>query len=585
MSPPKRWQIAPPASIGHLRAYSGISPTLAQILFNRGFTDPADAQRFLHASDPAAGRFLGLSTRSNTPIVRAVGRIRQAVARKEKITVYGDFDADGVTSTALMVLALREIGALVEPYIPHRVDEGYGLNGDALRKLAASGTKLVITVDCGIRSIIEVEEGSAAGLDIIITDHHTPGADVPPAYAVINPKLPDFPYSEPMLAGVGVAFRLAEALLTVQQANAKNGYQPGLTVDDLVDLVAIGTVADLAPLNRAENRVLVRRGLEQLQRSPRLGVIKLLEFASLKPSDVDSDRIGYAIGPRINAAGRLASAQTALRLLLSNDEAEAAELAQELQMLNVRRQELTLQAQELVRAQLNLDTADAQALELPPLIFAAHHTFQPGIVGLVAGRLTEQYFRPAIVLEEGEHESRASCRSIPAFDITHALDLCAELLVRHGGHAQAAGFTVVNDNIPILRQRLTDLARQSLQGLPLQPILDIDAEIDVHHITLDLAREFSALEPTGHANSKPILAVRGARVLDWRPVGKEGQHLKLRLARAGMPPLDAIGFNMVDAATQIDTQIDAAFYLEINEWNGAQSPQLRLIDVRPAFSS
>ncbi len=585
MSPPKRWQIALPAPIEHLRAYSGISPTLAQILYNRGFTDPADARAFLHSADIELGRFLALSTRPNTPIVRAVARIRQAIARREKITVYGDFDADGVTSTALMVLTLREIGALVEPYIPHRVDEGYGLNGEALRKLAASGTKLVITVDCGIRSIVEVEEGNAAGLDIIITDHHTPGADVPPAYAVINPKLPDFPYSEPMLAGVGVAFRLAQALLTVQRANARNGYQPGLTVDDLVDLVAIGTVADLAPLNRLENRALVKRGLDQIQRAPRLGVIKLLEFAGLKPADVDSDRIGYAIGPRINAAGRLASAQTALHLLLSNDEPEAAELAQELQTLNVRRQELTLQAQELVRAQLSLDTVDADTFEFPPLIFASDRSFQPGIVGLVAGRLMEQYFRPTVVLEEGDHESRASCRSIPAFDITHALDLCADLLIRHGGHAQAAGFSVVNENIPILRERLTDLARQSLQELPLQPVLEIDAEIDVHQITLDLAREFSALEPTGHGNPKPILAVRGARVLDWRAVGKERQHLKLRLARAGMPPLDAIGFNMADAAAQVGTQIDAAFHLEINEWNGAQSPQLRLIDVRPAFSS
>jgi single-stranded-DNA-specific exonuclease len=585
MSPPKRWQTAPPAPAAHLRAYTGMSPTLAQILYNRGFADPAEARRFLHASDPAVGRFLALSTRPNTPIVRAVARIRQAVARREKIAVYGDFDADGVTSTALMVLALRAIGALVEPYIPHRVDEGYGLNSEALRRLAASGTKLVVTVDCGIRSVVEVEEGIAAGLDIIITDHHTPGADVPPAHAVINPKLTDFPYSEPMLAGVGVAFRLAEALLTVQRANARKGYQPRLSIDDLFDLVAIGTVADLAPLNCIENRALVRRGLDQLQRAPRLGVSKLLECASLKPADVDSDRIGYVIGPRINAAGRLASAQTALRLLLADDEAEAAALAQELQTLNARRQELTLQAQEVVRAQLKLDAAHSETFELPPLIFASDRSFQPGIVGLVAGRLTEEYFRPSIVLEEGEHESRASCRSIPEFDITRALDLCAELLVRHGGHAQAAGFTVVNDNISILRQRLTELARKALQDRPLQPVLEIDAEIDIHHITLDLAKELLALEPTGHGNPKPILAVRGARVLDWRAVGREGQHLKLRLARAGMPPLDAIGFNMIDAAARIEAQIDAAFYLEINEWNGVQSPQLRLIDVRSASSS
>lgn len=584
MSPPKRWQIAPALPVDFLRTYRGIPPALAQVLYNRGYTEPKEALRFLRADDPAPGRFLQLSSRPNTPIIKALSRIRQAVARKEKITVYGDFDADGVTSTALLVLTLRALGGVVEPYIPHRVDEGYGLNSEALRKLAQSGTKLVITVDCGIRSILEVEDGNAAGLDIIITDHHTPGADTPPALAVINPKLTDFPYSEDMLAGVGVAFRIAEALLTIQQGMGRAAGGTPLTIDDLYDLVAIGTVADLAPLNRVENRALVKRGLGRIQHAPRLGLLKLLEVASLKPDEVDSDRIGFAIGPRINAAGRLASAQTALRLLLAGDEGEAVTLAHELQDLNVRRQELTHQAQEHVRIQLALDDRETPD-DLPPLIFASHRGFLPGIVGLVAGRLTEQYFRPSVVLEEGEQESRASCRSIPEFDITGALDQCAELLVRHGGHAQAAGFTIMNENIPILRERLTEIARRALRGQPLEPILEIDAEVDVHDISLDLAREFEALEPTGHGNPKPTLAVRNAHVLDWRPVGKEQQHLKLRLARAGMPPLDAIGFNMVDSTTHIAAQVDVAFALEINEWNGVQSPQLRLLDVRPAASS
>jgi single-stranded-DNA-specific exonuclease len=575
MSLSKRWDYATPAPSEHLRRYAGMSSTLAQTLYNRGYTDPAEARRFLDADDPGVGRLLALSSKSNTPIVRALQRIRQAIRQGEKIVVYGDFDADGVTSTALMLLTLESLGAHVEPYIPHRVDEGYGLTSEALRKLAGIGAKLVITVDCGVRSVREVEDGNAAGLDIIVTDHHTPGADVPPAYAVINPKLPDFPYSEDMLAGVGVAFRIAEALLTINGTMAKNGQGEPLTIDDLYDLVAVGTVADLAPLNRVENRALVKRGLARMVSSPRLGLYKLLEVAGLKPQDVDSDRIGYVIGPRINAAGRLASAKTALQLLLAGREDEAVELAQELQSLNVRRQELTHQAQELVRGRLNLGEQGEV-----PLIFAADKSFLPGIVGLVAGRLTEEYFRPAVVLEEGEHESRASCRSIPEFDITHALDQCADLLVRHGGHAQAAGFTVVNENIPILRERLTQIARRALVGQSLQPVLTIDAELDVHQISLDLVRELNALEPTGHSNPKPTLATHSARVLDWRLVGKEQQHLKLRLARAGQPPLDAIGFNLAELSGSLGEWVDVAYHLEINEWNGVQSPQLRLLDVR-----
>ncbi|MDZ4766793.1 MAG: single-stranded-DNA-specific exonuclease RecJ [Chloroflexota bacterium] len=579
MSPQKRWRVASPAPPEHLRRYVGMSPALAQVLYNRGFTDPDDARRFLDADDLGAGRFLALSTKSNTPIMRALTRIRQAITRKERIIIYGDFDADGVTSTALLLLTLRYLGAHVDHYIPHRVDEGYGLNSEALRKLAAAGCKLVITVDCGVRSMQEVEDGTAAGLDIIVTDHHTPGSLTPNAYAVINPKLTDFPYTEDMLAGVGVAFRIAEALLTIHNGMGRNG-GTGLTVDDLLDLVAIGTVADLAPLNRLENRALVKRGLARMQAAPRMGLVKLLEVAGLKTLDVDSDRIGYVIGPRINAAGRLASAETALKLFISADENEALELANELQGLNLRRQELTHQAQELVRVRLiesGLEEAD-----LPPLIFASDRSFLPGIVGLVAGRLTESYFRPAIVLEEGEHESRASCRSIPEFDITHALDQCADLLVRHGGHAQAAGFTVVNENIQLLRDKLTNLAREALRGQPLQPVLEIDAELDVHQISLDLIHEFDALEPTGHGNPKPTLATRGARVLDWRFVGKEQKHVKLRLARAGQPPLDAIGFNMAELTGQLGEWVDVAYALEINEWNGAQSPQLRLLDLHTA---
>lgn len=568
---PKRWLVKPKAPPDLLARYEGLSPILAQVLYNRAFTNPHDALRFLRADLPDTNPFLmkGMN--------EAVARIRKAIKQRELIIVYGDFDADGVTATALLVQALRALGAVVKPYIPHRVDEGYGLNSEALLKLARIGAKVVVTVDCGIRSVVEVEDGKAAGLDMIVTDHHTPGAEIPNALAVINPKQEDCKYGEDMLAGVGIAYKLAEALFRVAKQMPKSG-QPEVTLDDLIDLVAIGTVADLAPMNRVENRLLVRRGLEMINLAKRPGIRALIEVAALK-GVVNSTSIGFALGPRINAAGRLGSAMDAYKLLSASDPNEALALAQELQVLNQKRQELTRAAQHLIRERL-METGEHEGY----LIFASDKSFLPGIVGLVAGRLTEEFFRPAVILEEGEHESRASCRSIPQFDITHALDQCADLLVRHGGHAQAAGFTILNKNIPALKARLTELAEQSLAGQDLRPTLDIDAEVDAAYFTLDLCNELTRLEPTGHDNSQPVLMTSGLRVQDYRTVGKTDDHLKLRLLRPGLPPVDAIGFGLGEWARSMPDCVDVAYYLEINEYNGNRSVQLNLQDIRPAAS-
>jgi single-stranded-DNA-specific exonuclease len=569
----KRWQIAPSPPPDVLRRFQGVSPTLAHILYARGLTDPAEALRFLRADDPAAGSMLSFRGR-RTSIDRALARIRQAIRTRESIAVYGDFDADGVTSTALLMQTLRHLGANAMPYIPHRVDEGYGLNSEALLRLARQGVRLVITVDCGIRSIDEVEDGNAAGLDIIITDHHTLGDTLPDAYAVINPKRTDVPYTEDMLAGVGVAFRIAEALLTIAGRGSARGDAPPLEPDDLLDLVAIGTVADLAPLNRVENRALVRRGLAVLNRTRRPGLVALYEVAGLRPGAIDAGSIGYSIGPRINAAGRLDSAMVAYELLITRDADRAVELALHLQNLNVQRQELTRQAQEAIRAQIDDPSAT-------PLIFAGDRGFKPGIVGLVAGRLCEEFYRPAVVLEIGEQESRASCRSIPGFDITRALDACAALLVRHGGHAQAAGFTVLNENIPALREQLTDLAQRALAEEDVAPTVRIDMPLDAGLVSLELAAELAHLQPTGHSNPAPVFVTRGLRVIEQRLVGKEERHIKLKLGRgAGLPPIDAIGFHLASVFPGGASEVDLVYHLEVNEWNGQRTPQLNLIDVR-----
>lgn len=582
----KKWLVMPPVSPAVLRRYQGVSPILAHILYHRGFADPKEAYAFLTAENSISFNPFLMSD-----MAKAVGRARLAIKKQELIVIYGDFDADGATSTALLIEVFRALGANVHPYIPHRVDEGYGLNAEALYKLAERGARLVITVDCGIRSLEEVEVGKEAGLDIIVTDHHSLGPELPQAFAVVNPKR-DKPPVETMLAGVGVAYKFAEALIMATLKNeAKSSplhkAATQVNLDALLDLVAIGTVADLAPLNKLENRLLVRRGLKILNQAKRLGVQSLMEVAGIMPGTADAMSIGFGIGPRINAAGRLESALTAYRLLLTEDEAEAKSLALKLQTLNEQRQDLTRDAQEHVRQEIETQEPDlvteqtAAAMDIP-LIFASSPDFQHGIVGLVAGKLVEQYYRPAIVMREGEGESNASCRSIPQFDITQALDECADLLVRHGGHAQAAGFTILNQNVEAFRNRLNDIAEKHLSGQDLRPILEIDAEVDVHQLSEELVEELRMLEPTGHANPSPVLMSRNVYVSDWRLVGRDERHIKLKIARAGQPPLDAIGFNLGEWASKLPERIDVAYALEINEWNGRRNLQLNLKDIRPA---
>lgn len=563
----KRWLVAPPVPPELLRQYRGMSPTLAQVLYNRGFIEPEAAYQFIYTKECSHSPF------DLTDMPKVVERIRRAIRNREPIVVYGDFDADGVTSTMLMVQALRAFGAQVTPYIPHRVDEGYGLNSPALIKMAQKGVKLVITVDCGIRSVQEVLDGRAAGLDIIITDHHSLGPELPDAYAVVNPKREGYP--EDMLAGVGVAYKVAQALRLAFSANGGRNKQPQLNLDSLLDLVAIGTVADLMPLSRLENRAMVRRGLEMLNRAERPGIRALLEVSGIKPGSVSAMSIGFGIGPRINAAGRLEDAMQAYKLLAARTDTEAKEWAERLNTLNTRRQEITRAAQETIRNKL--DHKDSATL-----IFASDSSFEPGIVGLVAGRLTEEFYLPTIVMEEGETESRASCRSIPQFDITQALDQCADLLVRHGGHALAAGFTVLNENIPALKDRLTGIVQDALRGQTLAPGIEIDAKLDIHQLSESLVAELEVLEPTGNGNTKPTFMIERARILETRTVGKDERHLKLKIARAGQPPLDAIGFGLGDWATRGEDCLDLAFQIELNEWNGRQNLQLKLQDVRKA---
>ncbi|MGB7340979.1 MAG: single-stranded-DNA-specific exonuclease RecJ [Phototrophicaceae bacterium] len=574
----KKWIIAPAAPTSLLRQYRGISPIIAQLLYNRGLQTPEEANHFLYDRDVAA---TSGDPRHMKDMQKGVTRIRQAIKKGEPIVVYGDFDADGVTSTTLMMEVLTKLKANVSAYIPHRVDEGYGLNTPALQELAADGAKLIITVDCGIRSVQEVEDANAAGLDMIITDHHSIGPELPPAYAVINPQQVDCP-GDNNLAGVGVAFMTARALLLdALERNGNNQKHASIyktILDDLLDLVAIGTVADIMPLNTPTNRAIVRQGLQVINQSKRPGIRALMKVAGLKQGSVTAMGIGFGLGPRINAAGRLDSALEAYKLLSASDEDEAQKYADRLQSLNTERQRLTQESQERIRGNLELSTD----LDTANILFAIDDHVPPGIVGLVAGRLTEEFYRPTVVVERGEDECHASCRSIPDFHITHALDECADILIRHGGHAMAAGLTILPENLAILQQRLEEKAHTLLDGMSLLPTITVDMELSMREANIKLAKELEILEPTGHSNTQPIFMSRHLKVLDTRTVGSSKDHLKVKLSGDGEPAIDAIGFRLGHWVHDMPDYIDVVYNLEINEWQGRRNLQLNIRDIRPS---
>jgi single-stranded-DNA-specific exonuclease len=564
------WQVAPVVPDHIKQKLSHLHPVLCQVLHNRGITEPAEVQAFLE------GRYL-----SNcdpfllSDMDKAVARIRHACDRHERIIVYGDFDADGVTATVLLTEALRGLGLSrkqVQPYIPDRVDEGYGLNMKALTELREERkADVIISVDCGIRSVAEVIHANELGLDVIITDHHSLASEMPPAVAIINPRRRDSLYPEQRLAGVGIAFKLAQALQQSMPERAR------FNEEHFLDLVALGTVADLAPL-LGENRHLVTSGLHVLNQARRPGIAALARVSGLRPGALTAESIGFGLGPRINAAGRIEHAYTAARLLAADDRVIADQLAARLNELNRKRQQLTAEL-----------SANASAMIDPeaPILIAIDEGFLSGVVGLVASRLAEANYRPAIVIEKGVEESRASCRSIPGFHIVKALDEVADLLVRHGGHSQAAGFTIRNENLPRFSERITEIAQSRLAGLDLHPIIPVDMEIDLDDVDWALQEILAQLEPTGQANSTPMFLSRGVEVLSHRVVGQDGHHLQLRLVSRksgayGHKVVPVIAFRQGAWVNSMPQYVDLVYTIGVNEWNGRKDLQLVAQDIRPA---
>ncbi|HNF94362.1 MAG TPA: single-stranded-DNA-specific exonuclease RecJ [Anaerolineales bacterium] len=567
MTQDKLWNISPRISPEADSALAAFPPLLRQVLFNRGFAD-----------DPSARAYLRGEPNSNTNPFQitdmqvAIERIRYALANNEPIAIYGDYDVDGVTATALLVETLKKLGADIRGYIPNRFDEGYGLNNNALDELKADGVKLVITVDCGIRSPAEAAHAQTIGLDLIISDHHHPDDDnLPPALAVINPKRHGDIYPDKDLAGVGIAYKIAEALLTkTDQADVVNGQ----ILNSLLDLVALGTVADLAPLV-GENRVLVKKGLKQMRQTTRQGLFSLAAVADISLAKVNAGNIGFGLGPRLNAAGRLKEALAAFELLTTTDVFRAGELAQQLDMQNRERQRITRDMQTRAEEIALNDDPNAH------LLFAAHEEFNSGVVGLAASRLTEKYYRPAIVASKGEEETRGSCRSIPEFHITDALDQCADLLVRHGGHAAAAGFTVRNENIEALVSKLKAIAEEKLAGSDLKPTVTADAEVDLSEMRPEVYEKgLKYLEPTGYGNREASFVARNVKVKSSRIVGSDGKHLKMSLEDSKGIAHDAIGFRLGDWHKSMPPRVDVLFTYEPNEYNGRVTYQLNLKDLK-----
>lgn len=541
-----------------------ISPLVARLLVGRGMTDKEHAAAFLYGgTDHIHDPFLLDGMES------AVIRIRQALERGEKIRVYGDYDADGVSSTTLMVHLLRQLNASFDYYIPHRVLEGYGLNKAALDSAHQQGVQLIITVDTGISAVTEIDYATELGMDVIVTDHHEPPEILPQAYAIINPKKPGCPYPFKQLAGVGVALKLAQALLDRWP-------------EELLEFAAIGTVADLMQL-LGENRVIVRQGIKRMRSSSNWGIRSLLDVAGVQMKDVNSTHIGFALAPRINASGRLNNADDAVKLLTTDNQQEAETLAYELDSLNKERQrivdEMTKQAMGMVEEQ--------KSAGLKKVIVLAHEEWNVGVIGIVASKLMDKFYRPTIILgiDKETGMAKGSARSISGYDLYQALSHCHDLMEHFGGHQAAAGMTLSREHLPELERRLNVLADEWLSPDDFIPIIHADMTGTLDEVGVETIQQLEQLGPFGMGNPMPKFVFSNVSCQEMRTIGKEQQHIKMTLTKSrneAAVAIDAVGFNKSSVLPWISStaSLDVLGELSINEWNGVRKPQLMIQDIR-----
>jgi single-stranded-DNA-specific exonuclease len=568
-----RWQVAQPDAAAQqaLAAITGLSPLLCQLLSNRGITDAAAAQAFLqpslhHLEDP--NLLHGMA--------RAVERLLQAMRQQETLAIYGDYDVDGVTATALLVVFFRELGLDVPYYIPDRSHEGYGLNTAAMHQLARQGVRVLITVDCGITAVDEIAVARQLGIDTIITDHHQPPEILPDACALLNPHQVACHYPNKYLCGVGVVFKLITALrAALRDANLFADRLPNLKRH--LDLVTLGTIADVTPL-RDENRVLVTYGLQELEQTRKPGLQALRRVSQREGKPANAGEVGFQLAPRLNASGRLGSASNSVALLTTGDPHAAAQLAQQLDAVNQQRQLLQRSIEHDVR-----DRIVCQYDSRPPAaIVLADAAWHHGVVGIVAARIAETYHRPTLLLQIHDGVARGSGRSIPAFDLYLGLQHCAQWLHRFGGHKYAAGLTMDAACLPHLQEALIRFADDHLSPDDLQPTLHVDATVRLEAMTRAFVEQLAALAPHGAGNPAPLFSAHGVRMASpLRRLGQQGQHAKFRVSQDGTS-LDVIAFQQAKSIGDLppDAPLDIAFTPTLNTWQGRCAVQLQLRAIR-----
>jgi len=549
-------------AVATLAAELRLPESICRLLCQRGYADVEPAKRYLRPRldqlhDPAL--LLGME--------KAVNRLARAVRERELIMVHGDYDVDGMCSTTLLLRAIRHFGGRAVPFIPRRIEDGYDLSMAGVDAAIHAGARVLITCDCGTNALQPVAAACAAGVDVIISDHHLPSGPLPHCVSVLNPKQPGCQYPDKDLAAVGVAFKIALALAHELDESEEPIFR-------MLDLVALATIADIAPL-RGENRVMARHGLRRMAASSIPGIRALLRAAGLDAKPLSAGRVGFILAPRLNAVGRLGHALRGVQLLMTDDEHEANSIARELEELNRRRQELdraTLREASRMMSDLDLDSTFGVVL--------GGQGWHPGVIGIVASRLVEQHCRPVVLVALDGSEGKGSGRSIRGFDLHAALTECSDLLIRFGGHKAAAGVTVATERMPEFQARFNEIARSRLTADDLVPEVRVDLDISLADATPDLEALLRHFEPFGVGNASPVLAASGVRMAGPPRILRNG-HLKLRLADGGTE-IDAIGWGMADIAPRIASagQLDVAFRLERDEWNGESRLQARLADVR-----
>lgn len=653
----KNWQILPKIDKDFIEKYPEYNRMVLQLLFNRGLTERGEIEEFLTSPAPgpspaAAGeggqlydspyhggeippapfaKGGGFDSFLFNDMEAAVELIIKHIKAGNKIIIYGDYDADGVTASAVLYDVLTIFKAKAEVYIPDRVSEGYGLNKDAIKELAEGGAKLIITVDGGIRSREEVEYAKSLGMEVVITDHHVPpntpptpsqeGTSNPPAplskwgelpdCLIINPLVEGEKYPFKFLAGVGVAFKLAKAIIFKSKLSDEDKIK---LEERILDLVAIGTVADCVSL-LGENRILVKRGLEILNKTKRVGLQELIKIAQINPvkllrnngasenKKLDSWNIGFQIAPRLNAAGRMDHANTALELLITKNKEEAETIARQLNGRNQERQQATESIVEQIELVLTPSPSLALAAERErgdekspqphlsrgsKIIIAVApdgEVWNEGVVGLVAGRICEKYYLPVLVITKGEEGYKGSGRSIEEFNIMEALEECKDLFLRYGGHPMACGFSLIEKNLEEFKKRITVFANKKLKDMDLKPKIEIEAELNLDEINEEFVKSVEQFAPFGQGNDKPKFVSYGVSVVDIINMGIDGKHIKIRIMNneSGiMKPISAVGFGQAEKwkDLRIGDKIDMVYYVEMNEFNGRREVQMKIVDIK-----